>query len=180
MNWYEDMKCDEIVKRLNQRADELYRSDLPGDGPWTRALKEVLRDIGQERGYQVWASESSEGGFEFHEWLFDVCWAKSDDDWETFKGLAMACEIEWARNSKEKILEDFMKLTVCDVPLRLFISACKRIPSAEGRAELVKERFILLKKTSAWSPGKSYLAMVLPDGGPFDEGVLPYCAHWTS
>lgn len=172
MNWYADLGCDEIIRKLTLLAKKLYRQGL-SDGSWTLPFKEVLRDIGKHRKYQVWASPREKLKCDLHEWLFDLCWAESDDPWTSFKGLRLACEIEWSR-TRDGHLGDFCKLAVADADLRLFIFASKSYERAADDLKTIKD----VSKNFPGVPGKRkrYVALAIPNDGPFKK-PLPM-DHW--
>jgi hypothetical protein len=171
MNWYAAQRCDEIIGKLTLLSNDLYRKWLP-DGQWTLPVKQLLRDIGHDRKFQVWASPGKEE-FDFHGWLFDLCWARSGDPWPSFKGLSLACEIEWSR-SRERHLEDFCKLAVADADFRLFIFASKSYEQAADDLKEIKAVSMNFPRT----PGKPkcYVALAIPDDGP-SKKPLPM-DHW--
>jgi len=77
------------------------------------------------------APRDSTGADDWHEWLWDLCWARMNigaKGWQGFHGLWLACEIEWSQN-KNAVFGDFLKLTVAKADYRLFIfSKSKRYP----------------------------------------------------
>jgi hypothetical protein len=84
---------------------------------WTTAFKNTLYNLGKEHGYIVYPNKDKFEG----QWLVDLCWAIEGENWQKdFKGLKLACEIEWSRNM-DNILYDFQKLTVIDAEIRLMI-----------------------------------------------------------
>jgi len=161
--------CGEVIERLKKEAEGLRKRHMRGAGEWTPVFKDALAEIGHEHGCQVWANGGSpepreDQALDFHEWLFDVCWARCQQDWETFQGLALACEIEWGYSERDW-KQDFYKLTVAEAGIRLFIFACKK----DGKGALDK-----VQRWSSWRPGQLYLAMVVPD----DEEPVSRC--WMS
>lgn len=148
-----------IYEALNDLSRGLYDKNLQ-DGKWTPPFKNALRSLGEKHGYTVWGSFPDRS-----EWLFDIVWAYCV--WPEFKGVALACEIEWKR-SDERHREDFCKLTVADCDLRLFVFGCK--PGDEDK------KFDFIQELASYRSGQRYLAIAVPYTW---DGDLPHRA-WTS
>jgi len=140
-----------IYQELNTLAYSLYGKRFP-DSRWTADFKKSLRALGERSGYVVWGEDKSE-------WLFDLSWAYA---WPDFKGLVLACEIEWCKNDRDQ-LNDFYKLTVCDCAQRAFIFQCDR-----GDEE---RKFDLFQGASPFAIGKRFMAIAVPPGWQQD---LPF------
>lgn len=162
VDWTQTPYVNEVIEGLKTKAKELYERDVK-DHIWTEEMKSLLKDIGNKYGYVVWGT-----GLDNSEWLFDVCWIKDGDQWMTeFSGLEMACEMEWGE-SGEKHLEDFLKLTVCNANLRLFLFGCRKAKDCKGRFDLFRQR-------SSYTKGQKYIAI----GIPRDKRVTP-CDAWIT
>lgn len=167
-----------IVEALTIAARKIRKANERGNSLWTRRFKEALRELGKESNFEVWGKDlhwpgGRDGridGANFHEWLFDLCWARCQGPWNTFKGLAMACEIEWGTDQRSHD-QDFSKLTVVEADLRLFVFGCK--PREE------ESRFAHFQEASRYSPGKAYLTLAVPDGWNKQEQLLPH-ESWIS
>lgn len=108
---------DLIEKDILKGLNEVHKSNINNRSEWTYKFKEKLTLIGEKYGYIVYPNKDKKEG----EWLVDLCWSKEGKDWKIdFKGLKLACEIEWDSNIDEIII-DFQKLTVIDAEIRLFI-----------------------------------------------------------
>ena len=157
-NLFCDPTCRDTVHRLSETAREIRKAASPNDAYWTASFKEVLRKLGARLEQQVWGHGDGSKGesldWQFHEWLFDVVWADRDGHWNSFRGLRLACEIEWQRGESPH-LEDFLKLTVCRADLRLFVFGCK--------PDEMECRFDLFKGFEHAMPGR-YLAVAVQDG----------------
>jgi hypothetical protein len=117
-------------------------SDLSRE--WTAPLKRALCDLGQREGHLVWGL-ASDG------WLFDLVWARSaTGDQSGLIGLALAVEIEW-NDTKKELLRDFLKLTVTNAELCLFIFDTPSTPAA------IERKFALLKDACRVRRGNRYL-----------------------
>ena len=154
----------EIVSGLNQEAERLYEMAATRK-EWTATFKKTLRKLGKERGYEVWAKFDDEPN---SGWLWDLCWARCDKahPLQTLSHIALACEIEWTTGD-DYLLEDFLKLTVCDAGFRVFIFTWQERTG--------KHCFRLLMNACPPSRGYRYLAIGVPEH-KMDE--LPCCA-WT-
>jgi hypothetical protein len=158
---------NEIYDELNARAKELYDRKAP-EREWTAEYKQALLRLGNRHGFQAWASGLPDGG----EWLWDVCWVRCDrkEWWKSFRGVFLACEIEW-NAAEEKLMEDFLKLTVAVADFRLFV--CTLHPEKRERT------FDPLLAGCPGSRGARYLAIGVPIPGKCSpDDPLPYRA-WT-
>ena len=139
----------EILNEVSQKAAELYKDD-DIDEAWTKAVKKTLQCVGKCNGFTVWGT-----GLDDPEWLIDVSWVPDGENWRTnFHGFTMACEIEWGRTD-EHIREDFLKLTVVNAALRVFIFTLRK-----GAKAL--DEFEKLQKMSAYTDDQIYLAIAVP------------------
>jgi hypothetical protein len=160
----------EILHRLNDVAGQLY-AEQAGTPEWTLRFKKGLKELGEERGFEVWAKfdDDSASG-----WLWDLCWAdcpdekrnRPDGNWRGLRAIELACEIEWKQHD-DWTLEDFLKLTVCNAVYRLFI-----FTAAKRRLE---EQFDLLMNACPGSRGFRYLAVGVPD----DRTEALHYRAWT-
>ncbi len=152
----------EIYEALQGRVRE-FRAIKPGsDSVWTAGLKQVLYGLGEARQLQAWGTSSEHGA----EWLWDVCWIKVGRGWTDFRGVFLACEIEW-KISRKALLEDFLKLVAAKADYRLFVFQASSVKSAE-------KRFEELMNVCPGSEGARYLALAFVR----DCDPLPYRA-WT-
>ena len=120
-------------------------------------FKEAIKELGEKRGLAVWGSfpdgESSE-------WLWDVTWADCPKDregrydWRQLRQVVLACEIEW-KTDDDSLLEDFLKLTVCDAGYRLFV-----FTHVTNR---LREQFEMLMNACPGSRGHRYFAVAVPN-----------------
>lgn len=151
----------EIYEAVRRCVRDLYAKNEERNTVWTTELKRVLYDLGESRQLQAWGTRCKHGGA----WLWDVCWIKVGRDWTDFRGAFLACEIEWG-NSREALLEDFLKLVAAKADYRLFIF--------EARLKSAEKRFEEIMNACPGSQGARYLAIAV---GP-DWDALPYRA-WT-
>lgn len=115
----------EIVENIYKTISE--NKEIETGPVRTHLVLSALAQLGQKFGYEVRGKHSGNS-----EWLFDCAWLikrtnswlpfepASDNPWATFEGLKLVCESEWHGHT-EKILEDFIKLTVAKANIRLFI-----------------------------------------------------------
>lgn len=80
---------------------------------WTRAVREVLRKYGEEKGLAVYPS-SAKSGKRLREWLLDVVWYS-----QTTGTIMLAVESEWG--VEDDVLDDFEKLLCIKAPLKVMI-----------------------------------------------------------
>jgi len=111
------MKNNSLTDKIKESLKKTHREKHKSQREWTIAFKKTLYNLGKKNGYAVYPNKQKMEG----EWLFDLCWANEGKNWQTdFKGLKLACEIEWSKNIDE-IIYDFQKLTVIDTDIRLMI-----------------------------------------------------------
>jgi len=163
----------EICSELSRIAKELFKNKA-NDRNWTEAFKAALYDLALKHNYKAWGTGA---GNEANEWLWDISWAKLGLDnkgkynWQDFRGIFLACEIEWKIN-KEEILDDFLKLTVAKAEYRLFVFSCKKKLEANNT-------FNFLKSHCPGSEGARYLAIAVPNDWENEKkSLLPHCG-WT-
>ncbi len=88
--------------------------DVKDSSPdWTRVIKKVLREYGQEKGLSVYPSPAQLGR-QFKAWLLDVIWYN-----ETTGTISLALESEWG--GKDDVLDDFGKLLCIKAPLKVMV-----------------------------------------------------------
>ena len=185
-----DEVVQQLRKRLERLRETLYRFPLKGDTPWSAPFKWAIGCLGKKLGYQAWGAIAHHEGwdeglrlvkkgrhelrailgdmtFDETEWLFDVCWAdcrsagKARGDWEDLYALPLACEIEWSQNWRATV-NDFLRLTVADADIKLFIFACANFRDAQERIELLREKARNVRRFRG-----EFLVIAVPDGGPF-------------
>jgi len=154
----------EILDALNKKAEELWAKKASRP-EWTREFTAVIKCAGEQREMKVYYAGGKKAGKPG--WFWDLCWLSEGQSWQDFRGVKLACEIEW-KHSNEHILEDFLKLVVADAELRVFVFAVKK-------SEDVESKFHLLRNACPGSKGHRYLAICFPDGG---NTPVPYRA-WT-
>jgi hypothetical protein len=171
----------DVCNELEKTAEELYKEKPFSNKVWTERFNERLYKLAGEYDLQAWGHDAGE---RCPEWLFDICWAKlgrkkddtSEYDWMRFRGLFLACEIEWGYSDGD-LLVDFLKLSVVKADYRLFIFACHKPKEAN-------EKFNLLMRHCPGSDGARYLAIAVPDSKHTElksdnkSILLPRCA-WT-
>jgi hypothetical protein len=150
------IECN-IRDAVTQAVKELeLAGQRDGATVWTRKVKTALRDLGHREGHLVF-------GFPHHEtpdidrdreFLFDLVWATSVDKTRYgLTGIALAVEMELSDDRRNKLLDDFLKLTVTNADLRLFIFD---IPSG---SEAMERKFALLKDACRVPRGNRYLVV---------------------
>ncbi len=117
MNNTSELSNLQLIIEIKKCLQEIHKRTYIGRKKWTNAFKFGLKKIGIDNKFKVYPNGDNTDG----EFLVDLCWTIEGDDWkEEFKGLKLACEIEWDRSVVE-ILFDFQKLTVIDSEIRLMI-----------------------------------------------------------
>jgi hypothetical protein len=90
------------------------RPDLSDRSPaWTKAVKEVLCRLGQDRGLDVHTALRRPEK-QHYEWLFDLVWYNPATG-----SVSLAVESEWG--DEGDVLDDFSKLLVVKAPLKVMI-----------------------------------------------------------
>ncbi len=152
---------EKIVDAVNTASKSCREPEPVSNEIWTKEIKIELKELGTKYNLITWSSEN------IQEWLWDLCWAdyKEEGRWHqgsyrTFKGIRMACEIEWNYGDKEsnvELINDFLKLTVADVDYRVFIFA---VHPDQKNADSI---FDLLYSMCPPSKGHRYLSIGIYD-----------------
>lgn len=109
------MNNNDLILNIKDVLNKVHNREYKNKTDWTSVFKTSLKELGEKYKYNVYPNDKD------GEWLVDLCWSSDGKDWEKdFKGLKLACEIEWSRDINE-IIYDFQKLTVIDADIRLFI-----------------------------------------------------------
>jgi len=162
----------EIVNAVEKASSKCRKPEnVSSNEFWTKEIKKELHCLGKRHGLITW------GGEKHSEWLWDICWADYEGEgrWDqgsyrTFKGVRMACEIEWNYGNQitnVELINDFLKLTVADVDYRVFIFAVHP-------KQKIDEIFNLLYSMCPPSKGYRYLAI-----GIYDVKKDNVCRAWT-
>ena len=145
-----------VVSEIPAAAARLSRKD--SKTAWSRATKEVLCELGRNKGFSPYASAHS-GGKRLHEFLLDVVWYS-----ELNGGIRLAVESELG--GPEAVLYDFEKLMCIKSPLKLLLVEQGR-PRMVERLERYEEtkipltlKYLTLKALS--TEGKEKLNKVKP------------------
>jgi hypothetical protein len=129
---------EELVRVLGVKMDALWRAQpKAGNAEWTRQVKGFLRDIAE--GLESPAEDLkievlyTNAAPDTHEFLLDVVWWCRRGDQPNTEFMALAAEIEWAsfwwgspgeslaNHVRDRVGEDFGKLTVVKCPLKLMV-----------------------------------------------------------
>jgi hypothetical protein len=129
---------EQLVKALGLKMDALWKAQpKAGNAEWTRQVKCFLREIAQ--GLENPADHISidviytNATPDTHEFLLDVVWWCRQGEPVTTEFMALAAEIEWAsfwwgspgeslaNHVRDRVGEDFGKLTVVKCPIKLMI-----------------------------------------------------------
>jgi hypothetical protein len=149
----------ERVRPIAKAVEE--RNPQSSPTPWTRAVYQVLRELGCGLGFDVYSCLPDCHG----EWLFDTVWKRKTGD------LALVAESEWAQATKE-ILYDFRKVLIAKAPIKLLVydggdeECCSQ--SIRNAIEECMEAY------SAHVPGESYL---LVSFGPTSQYAHSFTVH---
>jgi hypothetical protein len=156
----------EMLQSVSEICAGLYDENPPSNKPWTKGVKDALAELARNHGFRSFYA----GDPQSLEWLWDMTWLDVGEAWRNFRGVYLACEIEWNAELGEH-LHDFMKLVVAESKYRLFVCA------VHGNPDWIERRFRELEDASAEAPGKRYLVIGTPPAKP--EGALPFRA-WTT
>ena len=106
----------QIASTLDQIADKDQKEGGISDRQWTELIKEGLCILGQSLKYDVSAAGCT--GAKTGEWMFDLIWASSKDDF--FMEMPLAVECEWSMDIDQQVW-DFEKLLIAKAQHKLFI-----------------------------------------------------------
>ena len=123
-----EIKIKNLLDALVIEADE---KKYEGNTIWTNRIKELLRDLGWELGFEVCPDGSSNPA-----WLFDLNWYLTNED-DRIISLPLVVESEWNRDLRS-IRYDFEKLLTSNAEHRLMI--------CQAKTELIEERFQYFEK----------------------------------
>jgi len=111
---------DDLEKQIASTLDLVSDKDtLEGgisDRQWTELIKEGLCNLGHSHGYDVSAAGCK--GAKTGEWMFDLMWASSENDF--FKEMPLVVECEWSLDIDQQVW-DFEKLLIAKAQHKLFI-----------------------------------------------------------
>ena len=151
------MNNNSLTDKIKESLQRVHQGTYKGQPLWTNAFKNSLCELGERNNYKVYPNKKKES-----QWLLDLCWAKEGNNWQAdFKGLKLACEIEWSRKVDD-ILYDFQKLTVIDSELRLMIF------QYDNHEEL-KIFVAAIKTASDYTKSKGYNYLIAASGNNEDE-----------
>jgi hypothetical protein len=177
---------DQLVKDLGVKMDALWKAQpKAGNAEWTRQVKGFLREIAQELenpadnlSIEVLYTNATP---DTHEFLLDVVWWCRQGKPTKTEFMALAAEIEWAsfwwgspgeslaNHIRDRVGEDFGKLTVVKSPLKLMIFCTDK--SGPERTHGPMQQVVLaeidryLKPYAHHLPGEVYVFMDVASDG---------------
>ena len=150
-------KNNNIIHAIKKTLQKVHNKKCKSQTEWTAEFKKALYNLGKKK-YKVYPDANKFEG----EWLFDLCWADEGKNWRTeFKGLKLACEIEWSRNIDD-ILHDFQKLTVVNSEIRLMIIQYNNKKEFENFLEAIRN-------ASEYAKSIKYNYLIAASGNYEDE-----------
>ena len=108
---------NDLTKDIEEQLQKYSRDSYPkrlSNKEWTKAMKEIIGDIGITKGFKVCAS----GKFE-SEWLYDLTWYSNNTD-NSLKDIPLVMECEWSRDVSA-LKFDFQKLVQARARIRIMI-----------------------------------------------------------
>jgi hypothetical protein len=146
-----ELLVEELVLRVCPKV-----TSSSGDGMWTQAVKEVLADLGRNRGFLSQPGKLADE--ETSQFLLDFIWWKNRED----NDIVLAVESEWGND--RKVCEDFGKLLVIKAPLKLLVFGTKSQP--HGTEVMHKLKRDYLAKFAGYLFGEKYvfLDFCVPEG----------------
>ena len=118
-------------------------------GHRTKLLKKALCRLGHEKRYATYASGTMRAKTDFHEWLWDLVWAKQskkkfrESGYQAVIKLRLITEMEWGVSEAER-MDDFEKLRFGVADLRLFICGSEDKKDAKKALHLCRDRLCRL------------------------------------
>jgi hypothetical protein len=104
---------EEPGKIVNEIKTEVRRLVKDGRPDWSKKIKEVLRKLGKEKGYDLYPDAEEKNGWH-GEWLLDLIWLD-----EKTGAIHLAAESELG-NANE-VLDDFRRLLCAKAALKVMI-----------------------------------------------------------
>lgn len=120
-------------------------NDLVTRTGWTKAVKEILKEIGVENEYKTATSGINA---DWGEWLYDLVWYKDNGEKgsaERLHEVGLVMEIEWNPEIPGLLL-DFTKLLLAHVPTRVFLCNQKDKNDAERIEQVLEESIVAFKE----------------------------------
>lgn len=100
-------------------------------------LKPIGRDFTQHQSHDLGYTTIQQADVKDlinHEWLFDLCWLKHNNELFGQVEIILACEIEFSYNMSnyKTLLQDFQKVVTSSAPCKLFIVKCMKEHNGEN------------------------------------------------
>jgi hypothetical protein len=153
------IQCSELARRIVEfvRRKNLPESGKGSDTAWTSAVKEILREIGHERKFEVYPKP--EGG----EFLLDVIW------WSDCGGIELGAESEWGQQPSA-VLDDFQKLVCIKAQIKVMVYWL----DAPRRGERILGQLVsYMEKYNKHVKGEEYVFVA------FGAGADDHCYHYA-
>jgi len=153
--------ASDLIAQAKKKASTLQASEgLPEFTAWTRAVKQVLRSMGDPLGYESLFTHPETGVSEF---MLDFVWWRKANDTRG-SGAVLGCESEWGNTRHEagnvfRVADDFDKLLSFKAPLKLMIfdSYGTKAKDQGLREKVVAELNRRLRDFGGHSRGEVYL-----------------------
>ena len=144
-------KLDSVEERVIRSLQGLQKkansiNDTSSD--WTRAIKNEIAKVGNQLGYEVYASSCEFA--KYGEWIFDLTWADIDKD-EYLRSIPLALESEWIPS---EVLDDFCKLLVSRAKHRVMVFWAGNKTSMKSKIEEMVDE---VKNSRMTESGDRYL-----------------------
>ena len=108
-----------------------HAGQLVRDSQWTNQILQALSQLGHQQGFLVFSSQTRCPTADGPEWLYDQHWRVVSEESPLVR-IPLAMEIEWgygAATIKDKITEDFLKLTQARADIRVMVFQCTDAPA---------------------------------------------------
>jgi hypothetical protein len=147
---------DKIVDEIQARVRQVAKDGRPD---WSTEIKEVLRKLGREKGYDVYPDPEEKNGWH-GEWLLDLIWFEGKTG-----AIRLAAESELG--NENQVLDDFEKLLCIKAPLKIMIYYVYKKP-------FVKKFVDCIKAFDQHVKGEHYLLIEFAPGtiGPADRAYF--------
>lgn len=150
----------EIIEGLNKFSESILNPNSHVLGTeCTKGIKEVIGNLGLQKGFGVAASGNN--GFEY-EWLYDVIWYETNE--KGFSKLKLAVESELCYDLGQ-IKYDFDKLLVTNAEFKVMI--CMSFPHGKGFEEIYTQCLKAVENYESLPKESRFLLLIWDD---YDTG----------
>ena len=164
------MSKNDIVSRIVAKFRKL-EGEAPdlGKPEWTTEVKATLCRLGKDESYTTWATGVPDDCQDGAEFLYDVCWLKTDNRDRTIN-CALVAECEWG--DRGEVEYDFQKLLLARSGVRVLVYDTKQASGDQLRehvevfAGAAGDTYLLIGWVEEGAGGFRFRFELITDEGP--------------